>query len=147
MIEDISEIDDIYGDIKSIKDIKEYNKALLEKTDVFLKEKLDTSLEQLKAILCEAMKEKAEESVKDLVNIVCFGDYDKIIEDPVEMANFLKEEATKPDNWQFSRLSSTDEEFIRIKFISTVVDDGDYFLGYIFLNKEGQVKHVFFYGD
>lgn len=110
-----------------------------------LKEKLGISLEDLKVPLSNYIKEKAEELTHQFPNIVPYGDYDKILEDNDSMAEFLRNEASKLENWEIKWIQPTENniKLIQFGFECSAVDDGTTFKGHVFIGLNGKVKHAF----
>ena len=164
MLKDISEIENIYegfdkevepilkkvDEAKIAKDEEAYDALKEEYRTVWRKyvntflEKLDTSLDKLSDLLAEAIKTKAEEVTKDMVNIICHNDYGRVLEDPAKMTAFLVDEASKPEVWKCSDIEATEQELVKITFKCKIVDEGDNFIGVIFLSKSGMLRHIFF---
>lgn len=120
-----------------------------ETIEVKLKEKLGLSLLTLKETLTTFVVDKAEELTHQFVNIVPYGDYDKILENNDDMATFLKAEASKPENWKLQYIETTKSAvpMLQFSFKNTSVDDGEGFVGNVYLGLNGKVKHVFAQGE
>lgn len=120
-----------------------------EMVEAKLKEKLGTGLDVIKQSLTSFVLDKAEELTHQFVNIVPYGDYDKILEDNDSMADFLRTEASKPENWKLQWLETTKAAIPMLHFCfkNTSVDDGEGFTGNVYVGLNGKVKHAFAQGD
>jgi hypothetical protein len=137
MIESVKdlELDEIDPEAENVYDL----------VDARLQEKLNISLNSLKQLLSEYVVSHAEEITLELPNIAPYGQYDKLIEDNDEMAEFLKKEVSKPEAWLLAGILD-DEKFtslIKFKFICKAVDEGQVLEGYVFTSKAGIVRHSF----
>lgn len=110
-----------------------------------VQEKLGTSLGLMQEALSKATIERAEEFTLELPNIAPHGEYEKLIEDNDGMAEFLKTEAHKPENWKLYgiKMSDVKKELISFVFHNMAVDDGESFTGFVFVTKMGKIKHAF----
>lgn len=124
-------------------------KDLVEQITALLQEKLGVSVEQMTTALSEWMVAHAEEMTLDIPNIAPHGQYDKILENNDDMANFLKTEAHKPENWKMFSLGRTKDKppMLEVIFINTAVDDGETMHGYVFLGLSGKIRHAFAQGE
>lgn len=113
--------------------------------DKTLKEKMDLSLEILTEQVCNSIKNRAEEVALDLPNIAPYGDFGAMLEDNDSMATFLKNEASKPENWKLTKIQMDGKDSNLVKFVllCSAVDDGDVLMGLVFTNKSGIVRHAF----
>lgn len=120
-----------------------------ETVEAKLKEKLGVGLDDLKIPLTAFVTEKAEELTHQFANIVPYGDYDKILEDNESMATFLRSEASKSENWklQWIETTKTAVPLLQFSFKNTAVDDGEGFVGNVYLGLNGKVKHAFAQGE
>jgi hypothetical protein len=128
-----------------LDDLDHHEEGFWEKVDQSLKEHLDLSLEILKQKVCDSIKERAEETALDLPNIAPYGDYGAMMEDNDSMAQFLKNEASKAENWMLYSIQPDQTNKSLIKFIlkCKAVDDGDVLQGLVFTNKSGVIRHTF----
>jgi len=110
-----------------------------------IQEKFGISLTEIKTSLTTFVVEKAEELTHQFVNIVPYGDYDKILEDNDQMAYFLRAEASKAENWklQWVQTTSSAVPLLQFCFYNTSVDDGEGFIGNVYLGLNGKIKHAF----
>lgn len=141
--------------IDSIKDLelneilKDFDKLevneIEEKIDAVLQEKLGVGLENLRNALCESIKTRAEELALDLPNIAPYNDYGKLLEDNDSMATFLRDEASKLENWLLNSLQddSKNKTLIKFLFLNKAVDDGHVLEGLVFVSKSGVIRHAF----
>lgn len=120
-----------------------------ESVEAKLKEKLGVGIADLKASLTAFVVEKAEELTHQFANIVPYGDYDKILEDNDSMATFLRAEASKSENWKLQWIETTKSAvpMLKFSFKNTSVDDGEGFVGNVYLGLNGKVKHAFAQGE
>lgn len=138
--------------IDSVKDLgldeldkEEVDEKFWELLDQRLQEKLGLSLEKLKQSVCDSIKERAEEVALDLPNIAPYGDYGAMLEDNDSMTSFLKDEASKPENWILFSIAPDHKNDNLLKFLlkSKAVDDGEVLQGLVFTNKSGVIRHSF----
>lgn len=130
-------------DVGQFLDLKDEDTA--ENIAVKVQEKLGTSIGLMQEALSRALVERAEEMTLEMMNIAPHGDYDKLIEDNDGMAEFLKTEAHKPENWKLYGIRSSDvkKDLISFVFFNLAVNEGDSMNGYVFVSKTGKIKHAF----
>jgi hypothetical protein len=128
-----------------LKDLNVENPQIWEKIDSILKEKLNISLEEIKKFLTVYVASHAEELSLNLPNIAPYGDYSKLIEDNDLMADFLKNEAVRPENWILFSISDheTHSHLLRFEFVCNAINDAETLSGIIFISKAGIVRHAF----
>jgi hypothetical protein len=138
--------------IDSIKDLgldevlKEVEEGELDqKLDVLLQEKLGLSLTEMKAALHDSVKNRAEELALDLPNIAPYNDYGAMLEDNDSMASFLRDEASKLENWLIYSIQEDHKNntLLKFTFLNKAVDDGKILEGLVFTNKSGVLRHAF----
>lgn len=141
--------------IDSIKDLgldeilKDFDKLevheIEEKINATLQEKLGVGLENLRNSLCESIKTRAEELALDLPNIAPYNDYGKLLEDNDGMATFLRDEASKLENWLLNVIQEDNKNktLIKFLFLNKAVDDGHVLEGLVFVSKSGVIRHAF----
>lgn len=125
--------------------------AAMEKTtsaediDKVLREHCSIGLVECAQALSESLLERTEELMPDMVNLAPYGNYEKLTEDPVVMLQFLKEEASKPENWEFQFISAKKEgnQIMELIFYNKAVDDGDLLKGFVFMGVSGKIRHAF----
>lgn len=141
MIDSIEDLDlpDPYGKERTVSE-EDYWKQI----DHTLQEKLGLSLNKLKEQVCESLKNRAEEVALDLPNIAPYGDYGAMLEDNDGMSSFLKNEASKLENWQLSKIKmDKNPNLIKFVLMCSAVDDGEVLMGLVFTNKSGEIRHSF----
>ena len=84
----------------SFKDIPFGEAKESEEIDKILQEHLKIGLAECAEALSKALLERAEELAPELTSLAPYGDYDKLTEDTDTIIKFLKEEATKTENWK-----------------------------------------------
>ncbi len=114
-----------------------FNKELLEK--------LNISISELKQSISDKLYNKAEELTLELPNIVPYQNYEKVLEDNDSMAQFLKTEGIKLENWKLRDLREAESglKLFQFTFYSSCVDDGDVLSGHVFIDLKGKIKHSF----
>ena len=114
-----------------------------------IQEKLGIGLNDLRSALSTYVVDKAEELTHQFTNIVPYGDYEKMLEDNDSMAAFLRDEASKSENWklQWLEITKTEVPMLHFCFINTAVDEGEGFTGNVYVGLNGKIKHVFAQGD
>lgn len=115
------------------------------KVDEAIQEKMGLSILKLSILVANSIKDKAEEIALDLPNLAPYGDYGAMIEDNDSMSEFLKKEASKPDNWKLTKIQIDAQNKPMVKFLlmCKAVDDGDVLMGLVFTNKSGEFRHAF----
>lgn len=131
--------------MEDYKDLGFVKEDTAETIDEKLKEKLGITLADIKVPLSNYLKDKAEELTHQFPNIVPYGDYDKMLEDNDSMADFLRNEASKPENWKISWIEPVKGKLnlIQFGFECTAIDDGETFKGHVFIGMNGSIKHAF----
>jgi hypothetical protein len=124
-------------------DFKEEDKP--EQREEQLKKVLGIGTEDMKPYICSWLKLHAEELTLQLTNIAPYGNYEKLIEDNDGMADFLKDESSKVENWKSSHFEPADKESSLIKFTfhTDSVDTGETLKGLAFVSLSGAVRHAF----
>lgn len=137
--------------IQSIEDLELTGEEDLEQVDALLQEKLHISFADMRTLLHESLHERASQVAADFLVMTPYNNYDKLLEEQSHIANFLRHEACKDDNWEPNYVGTSRDpkmpNMIEVLFNNKAVDDGDAVCGYIFLNYEGKVLHVFVQGD
>jgi hypothetical protein len=107
--------------------------------------KLGTSLDQMREALSKSVIDRAEELTLDFVNIAPMGDYEKLLENNDDMADFLKTEAHKLEHWRLFKIFESDvnKDLLSFVFQNVAIDDGENFEGFVFVTKSGKIKHAF----
>jgi hypothetical protein len=125
------------------------DELLFEKIDEKLKEKLSISLEEMTSALRDFVIKRAEELVHDMPNIAPYNDYETMLEDNDSMALFLKNEASKLENWRLMCINEDpkNKSLIKFTFNNKAVDDGDILSGLVFVSKSGKIRHAFAQAD
>lgn len=130
-------------DLEAFLDLKDEDTA--ETIAAKVQEKMGVSFGQMQEALAKSLVDRAEEMTLEMMNIAPHGDYEKLIEDNDGMADFLKTEAQKPENWKLYGIKSSDvkKDLISFVFVNMAVDDGDKLQGFVFVSKTGKIKHAF----
>jgi hypothetical protein len=116
---------------------------LREKLNSLLRENLNISLVEMEEALNVALVKQAEELTLDLPNIAPFNDYQKLLEDNDQMAEFLKTQAAESKNWDIFRIELDVKELLKFSFHNLAVDDGTSLIGLVFVSKGGKIRHAF----
>lgn len=133
--------------IESIKDLEldslnPKDDDFKSKLDEKLKEKLNISVKEMQDVLSTSLISSSSDIAGELNNIIAYNDYDKIIEDYDDMVEFLKTDASKPENFWLYGLQE-DNGLLKFHFINMAVDEGDVVNGFVFVSKGGKIKHYF----
>ncbi len=131
-----------------IKDIADLNFESSDTEEIVsskIKEKLNIDIPAMKDCLSNFVIDNSDQLSNDFVNIIPYGDYSKFLEDADKISKFLKDEASKIENWKLIYITPSDinQDLIEFVFNNKSIDDGDIFQGHIFLNKSGKIKHAF----
>ena len=129
--------------LKGSEDFKDGE--LEEKLGAVLKEKLGIGLDEMRSVLHESVKNRAEELALDLPNLAPYNDFGALLEDNDSMATFLRDEASKVENWLIYSIQEDqkNKSLIKFTFLNKAVDDGKILEGLVFTNKSGTVRHAF----
>jgi hypothetical protein len=131
--------------VESFKDLLPEEAKSPEEIDKVLQEKLGIGLAEMSQALSDSVLERADEFAEELMNIAPYGDYSKLTEDSEVIVKFLKEEATKLENWkiQFIEAKKEKDQLIEFVFFNKSVDDGDILKGFVFVGLSGKIRHAF----
>ena len=136
-----------------MEDFKEFDLSKLEgveQIEAYIQEKMGASFSEIKARLSANAKDKAEELTHEFTNIAPYGEYDKILEDNDSMADFLRAEAAKDENWILESLEvvkTGGQDCLQCMFVNKAVDDGTSLEGHVWLSKSGKIRHSFVQGN
>lgn len=122
----------------------------IDQVEEFLKEKIGADFSAMRSILSASVQDKAEELTHEFTNIAPYADYEKILEDNDSMAEFLKAEAAKDENWSLSEMQivkHAGQQMLQCIFNNKAVDDGTSLEGYVFVSKSGKIRHAFTQGN
>lgn len=137
--------------IEKVEDLGLGDKLTPEEADLILKEKLGLSLADMAGALQLYTQDHAEELAANFIIIIPHGDYDRLLEDPKKIAQFIREEASKPESWTGKTLRLHNDKkqppMIKVTFTNKVVDEGDSMEGYVFVSFAGKILHAFVVGD
>lgn len=137
--------------IKSAKDLGLTGEEELSELDSIFQEKLNISFANMRALLRESLHDRASEIAAEFLVMTPYNNYDKLLEEQPHIANFLRNEASKDDNWEPNYIGLSRDpkmpDMLEVLFNNKAVDGGDALFGYIFLNYEGKVLHVFVQAD
>lgn len=145
MIESVNELDLEFEETDQKLSLEEFRALVESKLNDKLTEKLGISLTEVKQALSDSLKNGADALSLDMLNVAPYDDYGEFLEDAPSIAEFLKTEATKLENWQFKSLSQDprDKNLLKFKFYSKAVDEGKTLGGLVFITKSGKIKHAF----
>ena len=132
--------------IKDFKDLELEDKDTPETLSDKVRAKLGIGLEEMRKALSDSVKTRAAELVEDMLNIAPMGDYEKLTEDKDEMCSFLSEEAHKEEHWKLNFLEMKDN-YIHFSFLNQAIDEGDNFVGSVFVSLSGKIRHAFAFGE
>jgi hypothetical protein len=113
--------------------------------DKILREKLGIGFTECSQALCESLQDRAQEVAEDLPSMAPYGDYGKLSEDPEVITKFLRDEASKPENWkiEFIEVRKANDQLMELIFVNKAVDDGDVLKGFVFIGLSGKIRHAF----
>jgi hypothetical protein len=114
-----------------------------------IQEKLGVSVQEMREALSKYTIENAERLTHEFVNMAPLGDYSNLLEDNDSMAQFLKNEAHKPEHWLLFgvRVSDVNPSLLSFNFSNDSIDDGEIFNGFVFVSMQGKIKHAFAQGE
>jgi hypothetical protein len=130
--------------IDNLKDIKFDDAKNAEDMDKILRDNLGIGCMECAQVLSEDLLTKLEDCLEELPNMAPYGDYDKLTEDPQVILKFLKEEASKPENWKLQYVDREEKSnLLKLIFFNMAVDDGDILKGFVFIGLSGKIRHAF----
>ncbi len=131
--------------VESFKEIPFDEAKGAEDIDKLLQQHLNVSLAQCGEALSASLQERAEEFAGELTSVAPHGDYGKLMENPEDIAKFLREDAAKPERWslEFLEYKKEKDQLIELVFSNTAVDDGDNLKGFVFIGLSGKIRHAF----
>lgn len=131
--------------IESFKELTFEGCKTPEDADARLQEKLGLSVKTCQEALSNSLVIRAEEVLEDLPSCAPYGDYGKLMEDPLEIQKFLEEEASKPENWEIVFFYARKEQDTLAEFVfyNKAVDEGDILKGFLYVGVSGKIRHAF----
>lgn len=110
-----------------------------------INEALGTSVPEMKCYISDWVRSNSTALAKKFPVIAPYNDYSKMIEEQLELAEFISKECIKYDTWYLKAIQLSDmrPNLIQFSFSSGAVDDGDALTGNVFVSFNGVVKHVF----
>lgn len=133
--------------IDKIEDLGLEEKDELQQIDAKIKEHLGIGLDDMHQALSESVQERAVEFAQEMFNLAPMGDYDKLTDDKDVIADFLRTEAHKPEHWRLNMLDIRKDGLLHFSFLNLAVDEGDSFVGSVYVSKSGQIRHAFAHGE
>ena len=133
--------------------IEKFDDIGLEKDDLQeviekkVQEKLGLNFNDMYISLANYINDNVNDIVKDMINVAPHGDYEKLIEDTDGMVEFLKAEVVKGENWRLDMVKTIQDQVLQFRFLSTAVDDGETFMGFVVVSFAGKIKHAFCKGE
>ena len=130
--------------VESFKEIPFSDAKNYEELDVMIRKHLGIGFSECQQSLSESLMARAEELAEEIPSVAPYNNYDKFTEDKIVIANFLREEAHKPENWEIQFVESKkDSELIEFIFFNKAVDEGDILKGFVFVGLSGTIRHSF----
>lgn len=131
--------------VEDFKDIPFDDAKGAEELEKVFKEHLGIGFQECSEALSKSLIDRGDELLDDMPNLAPYGNYDKLMEDPTAMLQFLKDEASKPENWeiQFVEVKKDKDQLMELVFFNKAVDDGDILKGFVFLGLSGKIRHAF----
>ena len=131
--------------IESFRDLSFEGCKTSEDVDKKLQESIGLTLKECQEALSNCLLIRAEEVLPELPSVAPYGDYDKLMEDPETIQNFLETEAYKPENWdvEFFYHRKEQDKLAEFVFYNKAVDDGDVLKGFVFVGLSGKIRHAF----
>jgi len=109
-----------------------------------LKDMIGVEQEQITASLSKMTVDKSNSIVNQFENIAPHNDYGKFLTTESDMAYFIENEASKPENWDLIDVSvNSDKNLVNFKFLNKAVDDGNSLAGFVWVSKTGKIKHTY----
>lgn len=131
--------------VESFKDVDFSEAKGSEEIDKIMQEKLGCSLAECAGALCDSLQRRAEEIAEEMTTLAPNGEYDKLIEEPEAILEFLRREAAKPENWvlEFIEVKKEKDQLMELVFFNKAVDDGESLKGFVFVGLSGKIRHAF----
>lgn len=130
--------------VDNLKDINFDDAKNAEEMDKILRDNLGIGCTECAQALSENLLSKLDELLEGLPNMAPYGDYDKLTEDPQFIFTFLKEEASKPENWKLECVDREEKsKLLKLIFFNAAVDDGDIVKGFVYIGLSGKIRHAF----
>ena len=144
-------IDDLEKELAPFKDIDPSEENERKYREVFyevVQSHMGISIDTMKVSISEFIMKHAEELSMQFVNIAPFNDYDNILEDNDDIAAFLRKDGCKIEHWKFCAFEPSDisKDLMKFSFACTATDENDEFVGFVFVNSLGKIKHSFAQG-
>src|SRR5271166_2816875 len=131
--------------VNDFKDLKFDEAKTPEDLDKVLREHFGIGFQECSEALSKSLVERCAELIDDMPNLAPYGNYEKLMEKPEDMLQFLKDEASKPENWeiQFIEVKKDKDQLMELVFFNKAVDDGDILKGFVFIGLSGKIRHAF----
>jgi len=131
--------------VDKLSDIPLKDTKTSEEMDKVLREHLGIGFSECAEALSASVAERAGELAEEMINLAPYGDYDKVMEDKGLILSFLREEATKVENWaiEFIEVRKATDQLMELVFFNKAVDDGDILKGFVFVGLSGKIRHAF----
>lgn len=123
---------------------KEYEKAREFLSNV-IKKSFNVDILDLKSKIASYVKENANEISKNIPYIAPGGDWSKFFNENDEIINYLKNEISRVEDWNLYALEPSPMKGVwKVEFCyKDLVTEDSNLTGYVYLNEEGTLKHVF----
>lgn len=131
--------------MEDFKDLSFADAPTYEEVKNLIQEKLGISIDEMTVAICKYVSLHSEEMALQLPNIAPYADYAKLLEDNDSMAEFLKNEAVKVENWKLFEIKpdSHNDKLLQFSFSCTAVDDGNTVIGFVYISPSGKIRHAF----
>lgn len=121
-------------------------KEIMPQVEQAIKDQLGISLENMKSFLSAYIQTNGDQLAKEVLRIAPYDKYDTLLETDADKAEFLKNEAAKPENWELQSFGSSTtvpgQDMYEFQFGNIAVDEGQTLIGHVFIGG-GKVKHAF----
>jgi hypothetical protein len=128
--------------IEEVKNLELNENSTPEDIEKSLEKLLELPIQSIKEQLSSYISSHTDKIISDIHNIIPYGDYGSIIEDKAQMAQFLKEQSSKIENWKLYSISEN-KDLLQLTFSNTSVDEGDLLKGHVFISANRSIKHLF----
>jgi hypothetical protein len=130
--------------VSDFKDLK-FEAENIEQLDLEIQKKVGISFQTMKESLQNSLSARAGELVSEFKTIAPNGDYSVVLEDEVEMLSYLRDEASKSNNWEFEyvQVCESNSSLLEFVFYNRAVNEGEELKGYVYVSKSGQIRHSF----
>lgn len=132
--------------MESFEDLNFTKDETLETILPKIQEKMGITPEDLKVSVLNSVSKRYEEIAQDFPNLAPYNKYKEMLTEKSDMAEFIKNECVKPENWKLFQIKLTklgETDMLQFTFDCTAMDEENPLKGHVFVNKNSKVKYSF----